>query len=134
MTKEEVIRIAQGLITDFKCESDTVVDFCNTIIKALKAEPCDDAISRQTVLDLVVANHRELNGLNVVMYSPLYKDIKQLPSVTPQPKIGHWIYTLEDWNKWECSECGFTKRTDVHVNIGYKYCPKCGAKMESKEV
>ena len=48
-----------------------------------------------------------------------------------KPKIGHWIYTLEDWNKWECSECGFTKRTDVHVNIGYKYCPNCGAKMES---
>ena len=35
MTREEAIRIAQGLITDFKCESETMVDFCNTVIKAL---------------------------------------------------------------------------------------------------
>ena len=41
MTREEAIRIAQGLITDFKCESETMVDFCNTIIKALEQEPCD---------------------------------------------------------------------------------------------
>jgi len=48
------------------------------------------------------------------------------------PKTGHWIWTLEDWNKWECSECGFTKRTDTHVDIGYQYCPKCGCYMESE--
>ncbi len=36
MTREEAIRIAQGLITDFKCESETMVDFCNTVIKALE--------------------------------------------------------------------------------------------------
>ena len=39
MNREEAKRIAQGLITDFKCESDTMVDFCNTVIKALKQEP-----------------------------------------------------------------------------------------------
>lgn len=46
-----------------------------------------------------------------------------------EPKTGHWIITLEDWNRWTCSECGYTKRTDVHVDLGYNYCPKCGAKM-----
>lgn len=56
-----------------------------------------------------------------------------IEALEQESKTGHWIYTLEDWNKWECSECGFTKRTDVHVSIGYKYCPSCGAKMESKE-
>ena len=44
----------------------------------------EEAISRQAVIDLIVANHTELNGLNVVMYSPLCKDIKQLPPVNPQ--------------------------------------------------
>ena len=29
MTREEAMRIAQGLITDFKCESETMVEFCN---------------------------------------------------------------------------------------------------------
>ena len=39
MTREEAIRIATGLRTDFKCKSDTMVDFCNTVIKALEQEP-----------------------------------------------------------------------------------------------
>ena len=55
-----------------------------------------------------------------------------IKALEQEPKTGHWIYTLEDWNKWECSECGFTKRTDVHVSIGYKYCPKCGCKMQEE--
>ncbi len=53
MKNEEVIRIAQGLITDFKCESETMVEFCNAVIKALKQQPCDDAISKQDVLDKI---------------------------------------------------------------------------------
>jgi len=85
----------------------------------------DDLISRQAVLDLVVANHTELNGLNVVMYSPLYKDIKQLQPVNPQePKTGHWIAhpeietsTPEYLMFYECSECGdnnvFAKQTFI---------------------
>lgn len=39
MTREEAMRIAQGLITDFKCESETMVEFCNVVIKALEQEP-----------------------------------------------------------------------------------------------
>lgn len=44
MTIEEVIRLATRLRTDFKCESDTMVDFCDTIIKALEQEPILDKI------------------------------------------------------------------------------------------
>lgn len=44
MTNEEAIRIAQGLITDFKCESETMVEFCNVVIKALKHESILDKI------------------------------------------------------------------------------------------
>lgn len=36
MTREEIIRLATGLRTDFKCESDTMVDFCNSIIRELE--------------------------------------------------------------------------------------------------
>lgn len=50
-----------------------------------------------------------------------------------QEKTGHWIYKLEDWNRWTCSECGFSKRTDVHVKLGFKFCPNCGAKMLESE-
>ena len=50
-----------------------------------------------------------------------------------EPKTGCWILTIEDWNKWTCSECGFTKRTDIHVKLGYNFCPKCGTKMTGNE-
>lgn len=39
MTREEIVKIAKGLRTDFKCESDIMVDFCNSIIKELEQEP-----------------------------------------------------------------------------------------------
>jgi len=56
MTREEAIRIAQGLITDFKCESETMVDFCNTVIKALE---------QQTVFDKIMAEiEKEINSSN----------------------------------------------------------------------
>ena len=92
-------------------------------------ELCEDAISRQAVLDLVVTNHRELNGINVVMYSPLCKDIKQLQPVTPQPKTGHWIVDRDDSRRWDkvrfyCSECG---KWQTYGKT--EYCPSCGARM-----
>ena len=46
-----------------------------------------------------------------------------------EPKTGHWNLEIEDWNKWTCSECSFCERTDIHVSLGYNYCPNCGAKM-----
>ena len=90
-------------------------------------EPCEDAISRQAVIDLVVANHIELNGVNVVMYSPLCKDIKQLSPVNPQPKTGHWY---DKWGKDGCSVCN-EGIDDAQTFDGrpFKYCPMCGARM-----
>lgn len=49
-------------------------------------------------------------------------------------KKGKWILTIEDWNRWTCSECGFSKRTDIHVSLGYDYCPSCGAHMMGVEI
>lgn len=39
MTNEEAIMIARGLRSDFKVSSEIMVDFCNTVIKALEQEP-----------------------------------------------------------------------------------------------
>jgi len=60
-------------------------------------EPCDDAISRQAVLDIVN------NPLNI----RLDEIIKKLPSVTPSRHKGHWIKVggmsyVND--KYQCSE------------------------------
>ena len=97
-----------------------------TRLLSLEQEPCEDAISRQAV-DEIKELMTDTNGDTV--YAVRMSDIRQLSSVNPQPKTGHWIWELEDWNKWICSECGWSKRTDVHVRLGYDFCPSCGARM-----
>lgn len=139
MTKEEAIKIAQGLITDFKCESETMVDFCNVIIKALKQEPCDDYISRQAVLEVLKKNRYRFNISQegycegkVLWSENLIKDdackeIKQLPSVTPKEKTGQWIENASEYQNIDppyiCSECG-----NMHLRKT-NYCDQCGARM-----
>ena len=66
--------------------------------------------------------------------------IKALEALQAQ-KVGKW-HRFE--NVAKCSECGeITKIGDTHRNkytgrvshrdFGFKYCPKCGAKMESED-
>ena len=37
-------------------------------------------------------------------------------------KRGRWKWNLADngWADWTCSECGYTKNTDIHVTLGWK--------------
>ena len=57
-------------------------------IKALEQEQCTDAISRQDVLEKAVYTETEEGWYG---YTVDVEYIKSLPSVTPQPKTGHWI-------------------------------------------
>ena len=131
MTKEEAKRIAQGLITDFKCESETMVDFCNMVIKALEQEPCDDSISRQAVIewlkdkDIIKTKNQEENAR---------RELAELPSVEPERKNGKWIdkgiIGNTEAHNFVCSECGWNE-PDFPERIGeLHYCTSCGAKME----
>ena len=56
-------------------------------IKALEQQPCEDAISRQAVLDLQyrIDDNASLASRDVVNVD----DIEDLPPITPQAKI--WI-------------------------------------------
>lgn len=44
-----------------------------------------------------------------------------------EPKTGHWFNSKVYDNFYICSECG-----ESGYNT-FKYCPNCGAKMESEE-
>lgn len=96
-------------------------------------EPCDNAVSRQAVLDKKELVELE-DGQSFYCISP--EDVEALPSVTPQLKTGHWIRwyerkendgCIEHIPHCKCSECG--KKYDPHSSQFIKYCSKCGAKM-----
>lgn len=85
-------------------------------IKALEQQPYEDCISREALLNSlkgfeILHNHDELR-------SNLIYGIMNLPSVTPQQKMGRWINN-------KCDKCG-ASRPPLFDN----YCPNCGAKME----
>ena len=93
-------------------------------LKALKQEPCDDAISRHAVLEMAY-DMSEIDGEHFTEQCMVVdiEGIKKLPSVTPQQKIGQWI---KGRYKDTCDKCRCTYPKD----IGFKnYCPNCGCKM-----
>lgn len=49
-------------------------------------------------------------------------------------KHGKWEWELADngWKDIFCSECGWTKNVDIHVYLGYNFCPYCGADMRGE--
>lgn len=106
-----------------------------------KIEPCNDAISRQAVFDLI--EHYNSDGLGTVFidfrHGIKFADaINDLPSVNPQePKTGHWIekdgYDGDIY--YDCSECGesWAMIDGTPWQNGMNYCPNCGAKMAESE-
>ena len=107
----------------------------NKIIKA-----CGNAVSRQA-FDEIKELMTDMHGDTV--YAVRMSDIRQLPSVKPQEKKGHWIsFGVQGEmdggqivQAFTCSECGtisiFRMRSGNIVNGDI--CPNCGAKMEDNE-
>lgn len=54
-----------------------------------------------------------------------------IKALSDRPK-GEWIWQLANngWVDHICSVCGYTENTDIHVSLGWKYCPNCGAEMK----
>ncbi len=108
-------------------------------IKALEQQPSEDAISRRAVLDKIkeVCFSEEWVKFRIDNGSDGQRDflinyIKKLPVVTPQPKMGKWIYTGDYLTEGmlKCSECG--EEIDIS-KLYYDFCPNCGAKMQEVE-
>ena len=82
--------------------------------RVLEQEPCDDAISRDAVWDVM----QELWGTS----GELIDRLMDLPSVNQQePKTGHWIEREHGGVK--CSKCLIVfARPSI-------FCPNCGCRM-----
>jgi rubrerythrin len=118
-------------------------------IQALSQEPCDDAISRKAVEEITWEEPSYTDALNVL--TEVRDKVRALPSVT-QKSDNKYRKEAKRWkNKWlksqksgkwiidgyerKCSKCGvsFCETDDVGDYIPDKFCPNCGAKMESED-
>lgn len=110
----------------------------------LKSEPCDDCISRQAAIDAVKKNTFRLTfaeeqgceghvlwSAKAVPSDAIEGALLELPSVTPQPKTGHWnswFTEIKGNNTFNCMECGSTFIVEQGAH-NMNYCPNCGCRM-----
>jgi hydrogenase maturation factor len=129
------IKMLQRLAYNIHGVMDVIdADNCKKIIKALEQEPCDDCISRQAVIEYIEASEAELG--HSTENELVCQDIKELPPVTPQQKMGRWILIHKNVNMYICSECNNEPLLIGEIYPIFKlsdYCPNCGAKMEVEE-
>ena len=103
-------------------EMDKVMEEVKKIITP-DQQPCEDAISRQAVLDEAFeVDTKEYGRIDVVGVDA----IVALPPVTSQLKTGHWI-VYDHGCGVKYYQCSICKGFDGDVKG--KYCKWCGAKM-----
>ena len=119
-----------------------------------KQQPCEDCISREATIDalwkalyeyenktekqfidsdeLDIADWSQHRVFVQNMSDIDRQTILNLPSVTPQPKVGKWNYVTHYARRYRvCSECNAEKEDDRAT--GWNFCPNCGADMENGE-
>lgn len=147
MTLAEVIDTLQTWIRNADDEYDReemgrVAGLKEALHEIKRIEPCDDCISREQALKEFEEDqyHREYCIEHEIDRSISMEMVRirlhDLPSVTPQPKTGHWIETGAEELPFgitvlelTCSTCGWSSALIIPRN----YCPKCGTKMEEGE-
>lgn len=109
---------------------------CNNL-KALEQQPCEDCISRERVIQLIIGNEfpSDDRGGRDIDSDVLYDAVQNLPSVTPKLKMGKWIADVDKWgdiitavNGYRCDKCNsFNPDKD-------NFCPNCGTKMNVLDI
>lgn len=145
MTKEEAIEEVKNYENYPNGLSKECRDY---IIKTLEQEPCEGAIPRSTAIQLVNDVQNNCGFSDYKYYEYLYDHLSTMPSVNPQePKTGHWKKIQSGDKDFPesivCSRCGHENSyldfgiSSVPIGKSFKkskFCPYCGAKMESEDL
>lgn len=130
MTIDEAISIMNVIVHMIEPQYDTdrIEDAVEIAIKALEQEPYGDCISRDAVMHILdeVGGDFDSPREAVVPIDYIADMVAELPSVTPQPKMGRWIFDEVLDHHYYCSEC---KAMGVDY---WDYCPNCGCAMKGE--
>lgn len=127
MTREEATEfIAQSV------KSDVDMSKVAAAIKALEQEPTAD---NDSAVDCIVDVLGSYTDLDIPYKREIAENIlTNLPSVTSQPRKGHWIpvFQGDEIIDYRCSCCEFGN-TFGKGTVGMNYCPRCGSRNEVEE-
>ncbi len=130
MTKEEAKEWLDTLHYDYNTceETQDIAEAIRMAIQALEQQLCDNAISRDTAMMIVMGANNSTDAI---------RQIQDLPPVTPIRPKGEWKYDNTIQN-WRCSKCNETPKTLGYVGTKefmtehFKFCNHCGADMRGK--
>ena len=110
MTHDEAIHFAECLKHNYTI--DFMEDFCDTIIEALKQEPCEDTVNRSDVMALIERiNLKYTRGISKKAFGDLFSGTLSLPPITPK---GVTVTDFAD----KCRECGKHANKWIPVSEG----------------
>lgn len=122
MTREELDFIGSMNM----CDEISNEAYKKIVCHCEEQEPCEDAVSRQAVIDAIQEHLKNVNSNNEI-YAMAHRHIEEvlarLPSVSPARPKGKWEEYLKEGLKYKCSECGSRHDTP------WWYCPNCGAEI-----
>ena len=110
-------------------DGEHYVTISKALYDKLNVDICNDAISREAVIDAIDF----YDGYNQQHFTVenLRDDICRLPSVQPSRK-GHWEYTKHYGKRYRvCPFCKAEKEDDL--SSGWNFCQYCGADMRGEE-
>ena len=137
MTRAEAIKELQeshDTLRDYDIDNSSRLKQALLIaISALEQEPCEDAVSRDAVCNIV---NDIRDCISVEGYWAILERLKKLPSVTVR-QTGEWI-EKEGYDGdvyYDCSVCGesWTTIEGTPWDNGMNFCPNCGADMRGAE-
>ena len=94
----------------------------------------DDLISRQAAIDFIKEHSYPVRYDNTsieqgMTVTGIEQALNEMPSIQPNQKTGRWEHDGGHFaNRWICSQCGYKFYFEKSEA---KYCPNCGAKIES---